>query len=347
MPNQNKVANLTAELRLLTSGFVTEEGGEVSFVGCESGFGGGAVERELLHDDSGLYAAGSFEEGRGGGLVDAGGGHDDAVGAIDELGVGGLHVHHEVAVDGSGLDHDAGGEHVEDELGCGAGFEARAAGEDFGAGEGGDGDVGGGGHGGVGDAGERNGEGAEGIGVGEGSEDVGGSAAGGYAYERVLSGEACGCEVGCALLGGVFGGFAGFAEGGVAAGDETLHESCGDGEGRRNFAGVEDAEAAAGACSDVEEVASVVEAARDFVDSFGDCGEDGGYGCGYFGVFFVDEAEHVESGEFVDVLGCGVAGFGEEGGEVHGGSMMHDAGRAGKAAMGLREDYVPPSQSAR
>jgi hypothetical protein len=56
----------------------------------------------------------------------------------------------------------------------------------------------------------------------EGSEDVGGSAAGGYAYEGVLAVEACGGEVGCALLGGIFGLFAGFAEGGVAAGDEAF-----------------------------------------------------------------------------------------------------------------------------
>jgi hypothetical protein len=144
----------------------------------------------------------------------------------------------------------------------------------------------------------------------KGSEDVGGSAAGGYANEGVLSGEACGCEVGCALLGGVFGFFAGFAEGGVAAGDEALHESWGDGEGGRALAGVKDAETAAGAGSDVEEAASVVEAAGDFVDGFSYVGEDGGYGLGYFGVLVVDEAEHVECREFVDVLGEWVAGFG-------------------------------------
>jgi hypothetical protein len=34
----------------------------------------------------------------------------------------------------------------------------------------------------------------------------------------------------------------------------------------------------------------------------------------YFGVLVVDEAEHVEGGEFVDVLGERVAGFGGEGG---------------------------------
>jgi hypothetical protein len=174
---------------------------------------------------------------------------------------------------------------------------------------------------GVGDAGEGDGESAEGTGVLEGSEDVGGAATGGYAYEGVwkcfaagAGGEAGGGEVGGALFGGVFGFFAGVAEGGVAAGDEALHEGWGNGEGWGALAGVEDAETAAGAGSDVEEAASVVEAAGDFVDGFGYVGEDFGYGLGYFGVFVVDEAEHVECGELVDVLGCGVAGFGEEGG---------------------------------
>jgi hypothetical protein len=96
-----------------------------------------------------------------------------------------------------------------------------------------------------------------------------------------------------------------------------LHESWGDGEGGGTLAGVEDAETATGAGSDVEETTSVIEAVGDFVDGFGDVGEDCGYGLGYFGVFVVDEAEHVEGGEFVDVLGCGIAGFGGEGGEVH------------------------------
>ena len=51
-------------------------------------------------------------------------------------------------------------------------------------------------------------------------------------------------------------------------------------------------------------------------------GRLGGDGGCYFGVFFVDEAEHVEGGELVDVLGEGVAGFGEEVCEFHGG--IHD-----------------------
>ena len=50
----------------------------------------------------------------------------------------------------------------------------------------GDGDVGGLGERGVGDAGEADGEGSEGAGVGDCSEDVGGAAAGGDADESVV-----------------------------------------------------------------------------------------------------------------------------------------------------------------
>ena len=51
------------------------------------------------------------------------------------------------------------------------------------------------------------------------------------------------------------------AEGGVAAGDESLDEGGRDGEGGRALAGVEDAEAAAGAGADVEEAAAAAKRA--------------------------------------------------------------------------------------
>ena len=59
----------------------------------------------------------------------------------------------------------------------------------------------------------------------------------------------------------------------VAAGDQALKESWGDGEGRGNFAGVEDAETAAGAGADVEDAATVLYSLGDLVDCFRDFGE--------------------------------------------------------------------------
>ena len=111
---------------------------------------------------------------------------------------------------------------------------------------------------------------------------------------------------------------AGEAERAVAAGDEALDEVGGDGEGGRALAGVEDAEAAAGAGADVEEAAAALEALGDGVDGAGDVGELGADGGGDGGVLVVDEAEHVEGGELVEVFAGGVAGFGEERAEGRG-----------------------------
>ncbi len=115
-----------------------------------------------------------------------------------------------------------------------------------------------------------------------------------------------------AELGRVLGVLAGQAEGAVAAGDEALDELGGDGEGGWALAGVEDAEAAAGAGADVEEATAAVEPLGDGVDGAGDVGELGADGGGDGGVLVVDEAEHVEGRELVEVLARGVAGFGEE-----------------------------------
>ena len=83
-----------------------------------------------------------------------------------------------------------------------------------------------------------------------------------------------------------------------------------DVEGGRAFGGVEHAEAAAGACADVEEAASGVEGLDDGVDCFGDVWEFGGDGIGYSAVFRVDDLEHFERGFFVDAGGGGVGLFG-------------------------------------
>lgn len=294
-----------------------EGAAEIAAGAFEAGVGGGEGQAGELHEDGHFDVAALAKElpsALGGA---AGGGGDDAVGAVDELGVGGLEVDHEVAEDGAGADHDGGGEHVEDELGGGAGFEARGAGEDLGAGDGGDGEVGDGGHLRVRNAGEGDGEGADLFGALEGAEDVGSAAAGGDADDRVVcvEGGGDGKEIADAFFGAVFGVLAREAEGGIAAGDEALHEGGGDGEGGGALAGVEDAEAAAGAGTHIKDAAAAGHALRDAVDGVGDGGELGADGLGDSRVFVVDEAKHVEGGELVEVGGVGVAGFGGERGE--------------------------------
>ena len=119
--------------------------------------------------------------------------------------------------------------------------------------------------------------------------------------------EAGGGEVFGAFFGGVFGVLGGVAEGGIAAGDEALNERGRDGEGWRTLGGVEDSEAAAGSCADVEESSALIEAVGDVVDGAGDVGE---FGCDRRGdgrILGVDYGEHFESGELVDVLGVWIA----------------------------------------
>src|ERR1700760_3273623 len=105
---------------------------------------------------------------------------------------------------------------------------------------------------------------------------------------------------------------AGEAKGAVAAGDEALHKLRRDGEGWRDLAGVEHAEAAAGAGTDVEEAAVALEPFGNGVDGEGDVGEFRTDGSSDLRVLVVDDAEHVEGGELVEVLAGWVAGFGEE-----------------------------------
>ena len=67
-------------------------------------------------------------------------------------------------------------------------------------------------------------------------------------------------------------------------------------------------------------------------------GSSAWHGGGDGGVFVVDDGEHVEGGEGVDVLGGGVAGFGGEVGELlrvfHGGVILHDCFMMAQAGVG-------------
>jgi len=113
-----------------------EDGAKLAVVFFEQGVG--FVRREIaeLHDERGFDAAfGLVEEREGGGAVEVGLRGEDAGGPVAEFGVGGAEVDHEVAPGFAALDHDSGGDHVEGELGDGAGFHAGGAGDDFRAGD--------------------------------------------------------------------------------------------------------------------------------------------------------------------------------------------------------------------
>ncbi len=75
----------------------------------------------------------------------------------------------------------------------------------------------------------------------------------------------------------------------------------------------------------------MLEARGDGVDGSGDVREFGGDGGCYARVLGVDDAEHLEGGEGVDVFGGGVAGFGGEGGKSLG--QSRDSGLHGSSIM--------------
>src|SRR5271170_4038313 len=72
-----------------------------------------------------------LERVAGGGRISAGELAHDAYGTVAQLGVGWVEINHEVADDLAESNHRQGGENVQDELGGGAGFETRRAGQNL------------------------------------------------------------------------------------------------------------------------------------------------------------------------------------------------------------------------
>src|SRR6185312_13183659 len=113
-------------------------------------------------------------------------------------------------------------------------------------------------------------------------------------------------------------------------GDDALKQLGRDGEGGGALARVEDAETSAGAGSNVEEAAALPEALRDRVHGAGDLRQHRRNGGSDLRVLMVDDAEHLERGQFADVLRGWVARFRGKSCEVHPASIMGDKAGAGQ-----------------
>ncbi len=141
-------------------------------------------------------------------------------------------------------------------------------------------------------------------------------------------GEVEGGEFGVGAGGVVFPALAGFAESAVASGDEADDALGGCVEGGGALAGIEDAEAAAGTCADVDEAAAGDEAGLGGFEEGGEGGGGRGHGVVNEFVLFVEEVDALLDGEGVEVGGARVALLGEEVGAVLGrGGSGHWAGR--------------------
>lgn len=213
--------------------------------------------------------------------------------AVAKFDVGGVQIDHEVADDLAGLDHGEGGDHVEDELGGGAGFETGGAGENLWAEIGGEDEVGlpvgiselagRAADGGV--EANQSGVGLAPIGLVESAPDKRGAATGCDANDDVVGGDLPLVDGGGTGLDIVLRALDGAPESLATASDDALDLLARGAEGGWDFAGVEHAEATAGAGSDIDQATALGKGAGDFGGEGGDGALLFGEGGGDLGVF--------------------------------------------------------------
>ena len=150
---------------------------------------------------------------------------------------------------------------LSDHLLRGAGLHAGRAGDHFSSDLGDDGDVGGVGERRAVIAGDGRGVRAAGAGIGHGGDDIRGAARRGKPDHHVFAGGAAAGDVALAQFFGVFIDFHGGGQSLGAAGHDVLHLSGSGGISGRTFGGVEGGDAAAGSGTDINQSASVAEAA--------------------------------------------------------------------------------------
>ena len=229
--------------------------------------------------------------------------------AADELFVGGLHIHHQVAVHLAQPDHRAGGQHIQDHLLGRAALHAGRAGDHLRARRGGDANIRRFIHLRAGAAADADDRRAQLFGVFHRAQHIGGAAAGCNAHQHVLFGEPNALQILCAQLPVVLRAFHGLINGGHSAGDQALHHFRLRRVGRRTFHRVQNAQTARSAAAHIDQPSALPEPFGDRVHRLGDLGTDSLHGFGDLVVLAVDELHHLQCAQLVDVGGAGVALF--------------------------------------
>src|SRR5215475_3257404 len=211
--------------------------------------------------------------------------NQDAPSAIFKLFVRPGQVDHEVLVSVTETNHRCCGEHVEDHLLRGAGFEARGTGQHFRTDIGGNGNFRGADQRRIAICGNTDGESALLVGVFDGREHVRSRATGGEADENVVLREMKVAQVAASLRAIVFRAFHRIPNRLGATSNERSDEAGRDPEGGRAFGGVEDAKTAARASADVEKAATMADAVDDAVDGTRNGGKLAADGRRYAAVF--------------------------------------------------------------
>ena len=152
--------------------------------------------------------------------------------------------------------------------------------------------------------------GAAAAGFGETAPDEGRMAAGGKADDHVVRLDRAGFDGASTGVGIIFGAFDRTPDRLIAAGHDALHEPRRRTEGRRAFAGVEDAETAAGAGAAIEEAAPGGEGADNLVDGPFDVHAFREDLAGEGRVLVEHQADRLRHGHLGETDGLRVAAFG-------------------------------------
>jgi hypothetical protein len=252
----------------------------------------GARCRAQFQAGPGLVDAGFFDQGHDGDLdveiallqrcagrclVGAGRKHRQAHRAQHQLGVGGLQVYHQVAIDLVQTHHQRAREGVQGDLLRGAGFQARAAGNDFAAGVEGHADLRFEGDRGVGIVGEADCERTSRARRTQGAQHIRRRARGGQQQHDVVRCRVQAAQVSRALGQVILRAFDGGEHGGAAAGQQGQGAFMGPGKCWVEFDAIEHAKAARGAGADVQQASARFDARQCSIDGGGNLGRRGAY----------------------------------------------------------------------
>ena len=125
-------------------------------------------------------------------------------------------------------------------------------------------------------------------------------------------------EVPRAELAAVLRALDGLQEGRRPARDQRHHQAGVHAVGGRAFGGVQHAQAARRARAAVKQAAARAQFVVYDVDAAGDLGQRGLYGLGAAVILAVDQGNHVQGGQRIDVLGARVALLGVDPAKLHG-----------------------------
>ena len=246
------------------------------------------------------------------GIIQSGHHHHGALGALFQLARGHHQVDHHVAVGLAHPDHRGGGEHVEDQLGGGAGLHAGGAHHHLGTDHRADGHI---------DphidllagiAGDVKGPGPDLLRFFDGAEHIRGAVAGGDAADHILGAAAPFHQVQRALLPLVLAAFLGAGEGLLPPGDNPLHHFRIGAESGGTFRCIQHPQPPAGAGADIKQPPAVLEGLHQEVHRLGNIGDLRLHDPGNGMILAVNDAQDLLAVQVVDVLRGRIAHLGDQ-----------------------------------